>query len=156
MYSISSFFKSEIRGKIWKILKNFEKKKFRLRKKKFRLRNRYRYQWFRPILSADTEFRSDTTVIGQPAMALIWQSSSSVFKSCRLLNWSKERKEAVGLPINFSFRRPWKWYFQISVARSSRECCIQNIHKRQEFDNNRGRHYGHSSHYSNWLIPPPI
>ena len=33
---------------------------FRLRLKRFRLRNRYRYQWFRPILSADTEFRSDT------------------------------------------------------------------------------------------------
>ena len=40
--------------------KKFEKKKFRFRKKKFRLR--YRYQWFRPILSADTEFRSDTIV----------------------------------------------------------------------------------------------
>ena len=34
---------------------------FRLRLKRFRLQNRYRYQWFRPILSADTEFRSDTS-----------------------------------------------------------------------------------------------
>ena len=34
----------------------------RLRLKRFRLRNRYQYQWFRPILSADTEFRSDTTL----------------------------------------------------------------------------------------------
>ena len=48
--------------KIEEFLKIVEKKKFRFRKKKFRLRNRYRYQWFRPILSADTEFRSDTNL----------------------------------------------------------------------------------------------
>ena len=46
------------RRNIKKIEKNW-KKKFRFRKKKFRLWNRY--QWFRPILSADTEFRSDTS-----------------------------------------------------------------------------------------------